>query len=139
MSKPPDTPPDPPASEITDSSELGPLIKQALAQDPDSDRCVTWAGRVDSHGFPWIRAFRRVRPLAVVVYELPHHKQLPPSVMVRQTCNNKVCMRKEHLYPDPKFGFLSRAEFEKGPRPKLLAPPDATASPEDTDEGSDGS
>lgn len=62
MSKPPDTPPDLPASEITDSSELRPLIKQASAQDPDSDRCVTWAGRVDSHGFPWIQVFRRVRP-----------------------------------------------------------------------------
>ena len=35
MSGPPDTLPDPPASEITDSSELGPLIKQSLAQDPD--------------------------------------------------------------------------------------------------------
>lgn len=115
MSKPPGTPPDP--------------------QDPGSDRCVNWAGRVDPHGFPWIRAFRRVRPLAVVVYELLYHKQLPPNLMVRQTCNNKVCVRKEHLYPDPKSGFVSRAEFEKGPRPKLLPPPDA----QDTDEDRDGS
>lgn len=93
MSKPPGTPPDPPASEITDSSELGPLIKQTSAQDPDSDRCVTWDGGVD-------------------------------------------CVRKEHLYIDPKYGFLSRSEFDKGSRPKLLPPPDVT---EDTDEGSDGS
>lgn len=101
MSMPPDTPPAPPrASEITDSSELGPLIKQASAQDPGSDRCVTWTGRVDSYGFP------------------------------------EVCMRKSHLNIDPKSGFLSRSEFEKGPRPKLIPPPDVT---EDTDEDRDGS
>ena len=118
---------------VAASHALAQLVEQMFMQDPDSPHCLNWAGSLDVNGYPRIRVFGRLRAAPRVVWQLFNHQHLAPNVVVKQTCNNKVCIRKEHLYLDLKAAPLFRAKA------KLIPPPDATIPPvdhaQDTGEG----
>ena len=80
-----------------DSPGLGDLIERTLMQNPDSDHCLDWTGRVDSRGNPQIRVEGDVRSVPRVVYELFHGTRLNANIIVRH-CSERASVKSPHFY-----------------------------------------
>lgn len=62
-----------------------------------SDDCWEWTGNLNGNGYGQVRYGGRMRPTHRLAWELAHGP-IPPGLWVLHTCDNRVCMRPEHLW-----------------------------------------
>lgn len=91
-----------------------------------TDTCWIWTAGT-SGGYPIIRWNKKSTTVARVIYQLTHGEDAGKK-FIRQTCNNKMCVRPDHLYLhyttlNPITGN-ERLERDKIRFAKYVAPPD---------------
>lgn len=63
------------------------------------DDCWEWvgAGAKTKHGYGRINVNGKMRQVTHVAWELAHGEPVPAGLVVRQTCDNHVCVNPRHL------------------------------------------
>lgn len=59
--------------------------------------CIEWTGKLSGGGYGYIYAFKRIWSAHRVSY-LIEHGELPYNLYICHICNNKKCIKPEHLY-----------------------------------------
>lgn len=62
-----------------------------------ADGCWVWTGPVDDGGYGRIKVHQKDVRLPRLVWQIEHGKALPPTEVVRHTCDNPPCIRPAHL------------------------------------------
>ncbi len=79
------------------------LLKQyqylldAIAADDGSDECLLWPFRTNHHEYGLVWDGTHNRRVHIVAYAVPRKLPLPLAGVVRHTCDNPPCFRRQHL------------------------------------------
>lgn len=73
-----------------------PLLDDLLSKDTDD--CILWPARPKSNGYGQIQIDRKKYSAHRFVYERVHGR-LAPGLLVRHTCDVKLCVNPRHLIP----------------------------------------
>lgn len=95
--------------------KLEPWNKETLAAKIQANSaqvgdCVVWLADTNTPGYPRLTELQagRMRQMTVhrVLWAL-HKGEIPDGMFVRQSCKNRLCVKLEHLYLQPRSGFAA--------------------------------
>lgn len=75
---------------------------------PAQNGCIVYTGKLDRHGYGWIRQGGRKAnggrdlPAHRVAYELQFDTTIPADLVARHTCDNPACRNPYHIEPGTK-------------------------------------
>ena len=74
------------------------ILEYYLSQAVRDGECLISPMRTDGHGYPQVRLNKVSKKLHRLIFELANGVELPMSVKVRKSCENKKCIELSHMY-----------------------------------------